>query len=273
MFLKQVQGLAKQEWTATWKLRRAFAEARNRHSIGLLDRGLISASNADELGAGNPYARMLWGNALWTEFSSCFDLTESNAIPEVPLFWVTLVDIKCMTSVDVRDVDPVALCHHLRRGLRGLSYVGMVDPALYANIQPGTNYAEKTGVNWHLHLFAWGESRRQMKDRAKFMNEASDNYRPIVPRPKGEGFNWSEVTSESFARQFRYMCKTPRKAYRIGPTFVHSKSNLRPGQRVTLFHFLKRYSLDGLTVAGGEGVAIRRNTLRRALSSPRCGRR
>ena len=263
MLIKRDQGLANQERTATWKLLRAFEEAKNRHTIGFGDRQLVRASNAGELNAANPYARTLWGNSLWSEFNSYFDLTESRLIPETPLFWVTLVDTDCMTELEVRDPDVTAFAHRLRKGLRGLSYLGMMDSGLYANIQPGTNYSFRTGMNWHLHIFAWGENREQIKDRAKLMNACIDNYRPIVLRESGgEGFNWSQVTEDNFARRFRYMCKSPRKAYRIGPTFIQSKSELRHGQRITLFHLLKNLSLDELTVAGGDGVEIRRRALR-----------
>jgi hypothetical protein len=70
------------------------------------------------------------------------------------------------------------------------------------------------------------------------------------------------------------MCKTPRKAYRIGVkkrtdpegntefSFQSNKSLLRPGQHITLFHLLKKLSLQDLVVAGGEGISIRRRALR-----------
>ena len=76
------------------------------------------------------------------------------------------------------------------------------------------------------------------------------------------------------------MFKWPRKAYRVGRKqteasegtiaveLVHSKSDLRPGQYVSLFHLLKRLSLDELLVAGGEGVEIRRRALRRIPVRP-----
>lgn len=151
-----------------------------------------------------------------------------------------------------------------------------MDLGLYANIQPGTQYCSRKGVSWHLHLFAWGESRKEIKARAKRMNELPNNYRPIIPRPQGRGFDWSQVTAANIEWRFPYMCKTPRKAYRIGrrkgakgddardTSFRSNRSDLRAGQRITLFHLLKRHDLDDLLIAGGEGVAIRRRAIRAA---------
>jgi len=226
-----------------------------------------------------PLARVRLGNALWSEFNNYFELSDAQPIPSVPLFYVTAVDISCMTAPSAAPVDLNVFVQKLRRGLRGLSYVGMVDVSLYANIQPGTNCADRSGVNWHLHLFAWGEERREFKARAKEANAEIKNYRPIISRPQGIGFHWQAVTEENYARLFRYTCKSPRKAYRIGRTddidhldrkvvkFTQGKSKLRPGQRITLFHLLKNFSLDKLVVAGGEGVALRRRALRQ-LAQP-----
>ncbi|MCG3773241.1 MAG: hypothetical protein JW395_0045 [Nitrospira sp.] len=270
-----LEGLQSQERIAARKLFDAFDRARNRNPITLGDRQIIQPSESGELNAANPYARILLGNALWSEFSKFFDLSESQPIPEVPLFWLTLVDLGCMTALDATNINVAGMIRHLRIGLRGLSYIGLMEAALYANIQPATNYPERTGVNWHLHLFAWGEEPKAMKLRVKRMNKASENHRPIVPRDMGGvGFESRRVTEENIARRFRYMCKTPRKAYRINVkkrmdaegrtefSYISSKSLLRPGERVTLFHLLKNFSLDELTVAGGEGVGLRRRALR-----------
>jgi len=270
-----LQGLVAQERRAVWKLRDAFKIAKNRRSITLRDRHVISPSRADELSAANPFARIRLGSALWSDFSEFFDLSEDQPIPEVPMYWLSVADVGCMTAFDATSINAAAFQRHLRVGLEGLSYLGMMDPGLYANIQPGTNFSEKTGVNWHLHLFAWGEEPRAMKHRVKRMNKLLDNYRPIVPRPEGEGFHRKLVTEVNIAIRFRYMCKTPRKAYRIGKkvqvtsdggtevSFVSSKGRLRPGQHITLFHLLKSLSLEEILFAGGDGVDIRRRALRR----------
>lgn len=267
MLMKRLPGLWTQERLAIRNLQEAFEVARNGSSVSAFDRQIIRPSEANDLNAANPSARVLVGNALWSEFSDFFDLSDSHPIPEVPVFWLTLVDHECMSRLEDQDIDTPAFISRLRHGLQGLSYIGMMDPGLYANIQPGTSYPEKTGINWHLHLFAWGEDRKGIKARAKGLNELQDNYRPIIYGR--QGFNWSQITEDNITRRFRYMWKTPRAAYRIGPTFIHRKSKLRPGQRITLFHLLKNLWLDDLLIAGGEGVAIRRRAIRCALNQAR----
>jgi hypothetical protein len=276
MFPNIVPGLRSQEKVTRKALCHAFDVARNRHQITLSDRSL---ARSRELNAAVPYARVELGNSLWREFLAHFALSEFQPIPSVPLFYVTPVDIGCMTALDAPQVYVGEFVRQLRRGLRGLSYVGIVDVSLYANISPGTNFADRSAVNWHLHLFAWGETREVFKARAKPLNDEIENYRPIIPRPAGIGFHWQEVTEENYSRRFRYMCKTPRKAYRIGRTetmdakgckiinLKQGKSLLRPGQRITLFNLLKQCPLEQLVVAGGEGVALRRRALR-SLARP-----
>jgi hypothetical protein len=271
MFANIVPGLRSQEKVTRKALCHAFDVARNRHQITLTDRSL---ARSRELNAAVPYARVELGNSLWREFLAHFALSEFQPIPSLPLFYVTPVHVGCITALKASQVPLETFVRQLRRGLRGLSYVGIVDVSLYANVAPGTNCADRSAVNWHLHLFAWGETRKEFKARAKALNNQVENYQPIIPRPRGIGFHWQEVNEENYSRRFRYMCKTPRKAYRIGQTkavnadgsqvinFKQGKSILRPGQRVTLFNLLKQFSLDQIFVAGGEGVALRRRALR-----------
>jgi hypothetical protein len=273
----RLSGLEVQERQALRKLMQAFEEAKNRRSIALRDRQIIRPIKAGELNAANPCARVRLGNALWSQFSEFFGLSDSHPTPDVPVFWLTLVDHGCVTDLNARDIDAAVFIRRLRTGLRGLSYIGMIDPGLYANIQPGTNVTLKSGVSWHLHLFAWGEDRKGIRARATLMNE-SGNYRPIIPRPQGTGFHWKQVTADSLARQFRYMCKTPRAAYRVNKvskpkgedktksSFITGKSKLRPGQRITLYHQLKNHWLDDLLIAGGQGITIRSRAIRCALN-------
>ena len=272
---ERLRGLRTQECKAAKALFRSFKYAKNRETVSGSDRALVRPRMASDLNAANPFARSLWGNALWSEFASHFGLSEDQPTPEVPLFWVTVVDVACITALDARTADLAPIIRHLRSVLRGLSYLGLVDVALYANIAPGTNFDERTGLSWHLHLFVWGTTRKEMRSLARKWNSSEGNCRPIIADDKHPGFKVLLVTEENFERCFRYMVKTPRKACRIGRTegkgpdgnvefrFRHGKSKLRHGERVKLFHALKDHTLDEFTVAGGEGVGIRRRALRR----------
>jgi hypothetical protein len=79
------------------------------------------------------------------------------------------------------------------------------------------------------------------------------------------------------ADKLRYLLKSPKNAYRIYrtervtcdgeivPCFKQKKSELRKGDRITLFHLMKDLHLFELAVAGGEGTDIMRRIKRRAV--------
>jgi hypothetical protein len=284
MNAKRLKRLEAQERKSAHKLMVAFEESRTKRPVSWFDRQLVQPSLADRLNAANAHARVRWGHALWTEFANHFELTETNRIPNVPLFWVTLLDVKCFTKCDATEIDLVAMKKLLRRGLRGLQYVGMFDPALYVDIAPGTIFVERRGVNWHLHLFVWGLTAEEIKARCEKMNKKGPHALTSI-MPKGRGAHWMPVTPETLEIRFRYMVKWPQKEYRVGRRkkgkpgshhrrkFKHNKNDLRKGGYVTLFHLLKKLWLPDLTVAGGEGSSLRRQTLvectRRERSRPK----
>src|ERR1700676_834316 len=116
------------------KLRSAFQEARNRHLVSRADMGLLHSSHRNKLLAVNRHSRVRWGRAVCDELSGFFcdpDSVEHNQ----PIFLVTLVDTSCVTSVSAGDVDIDAIKTGLRSGLRGLSHIGMIEPAYYVNLQ------------------------------------------------------------------------------------------------------------------------------------------
>ena len=264
-------GLRRQEHGAATQLEYAFNTARNRHSITRGDRNVISHAAAADLNAANPYARILWGNVLWGSLLQHFGVASGKAL-KVSLYWITLVDLACFTTTSAKPVNVRWVARHLCSGLRGLSYMGAVDLAYYAHVASGTGFNSFTGVNWHLHLIAWGEPPKKIRRRFAAMNCSSNNYRPIIPG--GTGADCMSLPKEMLPIRFRYMVRTPTKAYSVGrrrlsgleangvPRFKHNHRRLRPGERIALFHLLKSKSLQEMTVAGGEGVAIRRTALR-----------
>jgi hypothetical protein len=172
----------------------------------------------------------------------------------------------------------------LRKGLRGLSYVGMIEPDLYVNIAPGTSWSGKRAVSWHVHAICWGKNRKQMQKRVARLNKQGI-YRSIMPGQRGA--HQKEIPAKFltdsnrtfFADKIRYMLKAPRKAYRIyhakSPrnggviSFRQIKSGLRPGDHVDLFHLLKNLYLDQLAIGGGEGTDVLRRIKRAARGARR----
>jgi hypothetical protein len=167
--------------------------------------------------------------------------------------------------------------------LRGLSYVGMVEPGLYVNVARGTRWSNKKAVSWHLHAICWGPNRRQIKKRFCRLNREGW-YLSILDRQRGA--DQKEILDARLpnnrdrtflADKLRYLLKSPKNAYRIyktermttdgelAPCLRQRKSELRKGDRITLFHLLKGLHFPELAAAGGEGTEIRRRIKRAAV--------
>jgi hypothetical protein len=157
--------LRKQELKTGSTLRSAIETAR-----GLSDherRFLLQLVNfnSEDLSAANPKARIRWGKLFCGEFSDHFHLGRNKPEPDQPMYMITLCDRRCCTSHLEKNIDVRNLIQTLRRGLRGLSYLGMLEPAYYVNVCPGTHVHGQRMVSWHSHLIAWGEGRKKLKKR------------------------------------------------------------------------------------------------------------
>jgi hypothetical protein len=137
---------------------------------------------------------------------------------------------------------------------------------------------------WHLHALVWGISREALTALLRDL-EASGRYIAIAEGFKGA--HAEKITQGDLPKVVSYMLKSPSWADRLsrleekGPdgevqtdidgqpltTHRQGKSELRPGERITLFHTVKNLYLDKLAVAGGEGVGLLARARRRALAT------
>jgi hypothetical protein len=119
-------------------------------------------------------------------------------------------------------IDIPAFAPTLRNGLTGLSYIGMIEPALYVNIAPGIRSSRKRAVSWHVHAICWGEDPEQMRKRFARANR-EQVYRSITPGQCGAHQKeiprkfLTDSNRTFFADKIRYMLKSPSKAYLILP--------------------------------------------------------
>jgi hypothetical protein len=272
-------GLKKQELITGSKVRSAIETARG---LSLRERRYLlqaANSNPDYLSAVNPDARITWGKLVCQEFSDHFHLGLDKPEPKRRIFLVTLCDRRCCTSHQEKEIDISRFIRILRRGLRGLSYVGMLEPAYYVNLCDGTHVHGKRTVSWHLHLIAWGERRKSLKNRIDWLND----HKILLPIADGLACaHQKRISKGRLASKIAYVLKAPKKAYRlykwdtITPDgentrkFKQWKDDLRPGERLTLFRLMQDMYLDELAVAGGEGADILRrmkHRMRRDLSN------
>jgi hypothetical protein len=164
-------------------------------------------------------------------------------------------------SVSGQDIDLYKMKHAIWAAMRGLSFLGMIEPAFYTNLEDGI-FPDKKCIFWHLHALVWGVSFRQLKRLEKSLN-GSGKFQAIAP-----GFDPADarpVTQGTLPVVAGYVLKSPANAYRvygfnkdpndpsIAPYYKQWKEKLRPGERITLFHALKHHHLDQLALSGGEG--------------------
>src|SRR3984893_4140139 len=268
-------GLKKQELITESKSRSAIEAARG---LSLRERRyLLQAvnSNSDYLNAVSPKGRIKWGRMVCQELSDHFGLGLDQPEPDQPMFLVTLCDRRCCTSHQKNNVEISRFIRILRRGLRGLSYVGMLEPAYYVNVSKGTHvHGGNRMVSWHLHLIAWGEPRKKLKKRIDRLNE----HKILLPIADGlPAAHQKRISKDKLASKIAYVLKAPKKDYRLYkwnmvspdgeviPKFKQWKDNLRPGERLTLLRLMHDMYLDHLAVAGGAGADILRRVKRRAL--------
>ncbi len=272
MWLFDQTGLRKQELITGSKLHSAIEAARG---LSLRDRRYLLQlvnSHSDNLSAVNPKARIAWGQLICKELSDRFHLGRHKPEPDQPIFLVTLCDCRCCTSHQEKNIDVPRFIRTLRRGMRGLSYVGMLEPAYYVNMCNGTHVHGKRMVSWHLHLIAWGETHKNLRKRIDRLNDQQILLAIADGLPAA---HQKRISKDKLASKIAYVLKAPKKAYRlykwdivssdgeIIPKFKQWKDDLRPGERVAVLRLMQDLYLDQLAVAGGEGTDILRLVKRR----------
>jgi hypothetical protein len=276
-------GYRRQEGKSACMLRDAMAHARPRLPITVHERQLLRGLSALDLSAVNKKARIKWAEALCDQFASHFELESHHPNPDEPMYFITLVDVEdCSTSHDAKVHDAKKFIQKFRKGLQGLSYLAMVEPALFINKAMGSYLDKELLVSWHSHAVCWDQRRDQINQRLEQLN-ASGNYRVVGPGPAGAHGALIPKTQKDgklpLADKFRYLAKSPRKAYRLGrseyqtkdgellPYFKINQQNLRHGECITLFRLMKHLYLDQLSFAGGQGVEILAAAKKQALNS------
>jgi hypothetical protein len=276
-------GIERLERRNNRELKAAFETARNRKLLGRFDLAHLAPFERGSLRAVNAYSRIWWGQIVCDQISG--RLCSENGIDhDQTVHFVTLVDINCATSVSDVAVDIKQIRKHLRRGLRGLSHWGVIEPAYYTNLQAGVRYQGKRCMFWHVHALVWGLSIRKMRKLIRRL-EASGMYLAIAERLKGA--HSRQIKPGHLPKMTGYMLKSPVNAYRVArqdmiapdgsyvvnddgevqATFFQNKGRLRKGERIRLFLAMKNLRLDQLSFAGGEGTKLLAEARRVALST------
>lgn len=266
-----------EQWQATSfrKLRYAFRGSRKASKLTPLDRDKIRPRHVNKLLAVNHHSRLLWGQVLCETISDFFCDAGEGSWHNTEIFFVTLVHVGGARSKGhkLSEAELRKIKNHLRMGLRGCSYLGMIEPAYYLNLQPGVNFKEKRCFFWHLHAFVWGVDGKKLRARLKML-VAKGEYVAIADGK--DPTRVDKVNQGDLPNCVAYLVKYPDRGYRVWkkdavrpdgspmvdgdgvvqPTFKHRAGQLRPGERIDLFHAMKHLDLQQLAVAGGKGASL-----------------
>jgi hypothetical protein len=221
---------------------------------------LISA-NSLYLPAVNTKARIQWGTSLIRELFGFFQIPDLDSDPDIPVFLVTLADKSLITTAEPQKIDVELFKRKLGGRMRGLNYIGMIEPAFYYNAFDVIGQQTPPLVSWHGHFLVWSISRKPLSRIIKKLNCKLEAVMPDFAAA-----HWKRVERGKFGKKICYIAKSPCKEYSVGkytelgtnsePHCKHNRRDIRPGTRVKLFHLMRTMYLDQLTMAGGGGVDI-----------------
>lgn len=185
--------------------------------------------------------------------------------------WITIAPGQFTMSMDeAADFDVRRLHHWVYQALRGMHYIGMVEPGYYEiRVSP---IEVVHFVSWHVHLLACINP-----DASAILSRAESNCGPTLGGPP---VHCEDYKRNTLLKRVYYMMKTPWKRMRkrrrplmlTSPTTgevreLHfRKDPLRSNQISKLYDVMGRRVLDKMLFGGGDGVAVARAIRDEALA-------
>lgn len=226
----------------------------------------LDRSQAMYLPANNLNARLKFAQIM----ARHGDATVAGLPSDQPVFFFTLI----VRAYTVREDRAAGFNIKRLKGLyheilRGGSYVGMVEAALYTNLNAaGASF--KRAVSWHVHVIVWGISEAEL---AAICRVANARYRTIIDGI--DAAHYRRLAREEVAGQALYMCKGQLSEYRVWPRkrekhdretgevtiegtgrFSQAKREIRTGDIARMYNIFAGRYLDQLAFAGGAGVPV-----------------
>jgi hypothetical protein len=235
------------------------------------DVDLLRGSDAFYLPAVNIKARIKWGRVFIEEIFKFFHIADNEHGPNAPIFLVTIADKSHLTTDQPQQINLGRIKRKLQCGLKGLSYVGMIEPGYYNTIYDQVGEKQKNVVSWHGHFLVWGISKKQL---ARDLEGIKLRFTPIM---RGLcAVHQKTIKLDQFGYKLWYLVKSPCTEYSIGKRlrrdpksdaarFKQNSRPIRPGHRVKLFHLMRDMYLDELAMAGGDGRDLLRGIKYEAL--------
>ena len=232
---------------------------------------ILRPSEAFYLPAVNSQARTKWGTVFIQNIFNFFGIANDEHGPHDPIFLITIADQSHLTPDQPQRIQLSRIKRKIGAGLKGLSYIGMIEPGYYNVIYDKLGNKRKNVVSWHGHFLVWEITKKHF---VKHLKAIKPNFTPIMPclcavRKK-------RIPPDQFGYKLWYILKSPCKEYSIGQRrkrdkktdavrFKQNARKIRPGTRVKLFHLVRDMYLDQLAMAGGAGSELLRRIKYEAL--------
>ena len=92
---------------------------------------ILRPADAFYLPAVNAKARIKWGGIFIREIFNFFEVADEDDGPNEPIFLVTIADKSHLTADQPQQINLTRIKRKLGSGLKGLSYIGMIEPGYY----------------------------------------------------------------------------------------------------------------------------------------------
>jgi hypothetical protein len=139
---------------------------------------ILRPSEVFFLPAVNAKARINWGTVFIQEIFQFFGITADEDGPHEPIFLVTIADKSHVTSHQPQQINLIRIKRKLGAGLRGLSYIGMIEPGYYNLIYDELGKKQKSLISWHGHFLVWGVAEERL---AKHLAKIKSRFASIMP--------------------------------------------------------------------------------------------
>jgi hypothetical protein len=184
-------------------------------------------------------------------------------VPERSVYFLTLLDQRQIVY-PTRGEDESPTLEEIRKSyarlLRGLNYIGMLDPALYVSAHRTHHVARF--IHFHVHVLVWGVRRAELERRCKEIRvQIGSLIRRATPA------KYKPVKDRTLLKVTSYTAKMPRHQYQIWselhkPGMKQSKRRINGVNSVRLYGAMQDYTLDQLVLAGGRGERVLKHMLR-----------
>lgn len=230
---------------------------------------------AGSLYATNARARIECAKAVDRAFRK---LTQEKGYDE--FFFVTLTPKRfAVRASEAVNFDHETIKNWVKEVLAGFNYVGMVDAALYTNINVVPGYRDEM-VSWHIHAIVWGCTEHRIRAVEADIDSSHD---ALIPGRVVAMVNCWRATGA--AGRLVYLFKGIVSEYRVFEkkqettdpctgeitpvgtgVFRQKKRDLRPGNAAKMMKIIGERTLPMLAISGGQGNAVLQRAWARALA-------